>query len=162
MKKPRKINIPLLLFSIALSQSAGVIGSVFTASSIPTWYASLEKPFFNPPNWLFGPVWITLYTLMGISLYLVWNTQRQAKKKDYFPVWLFLLHLVVNAAWSIIFFGAQNLLAGMITIVILLILIVQLIKLFYPIQKNAAFLLIPYLVWVSFATLLNFSLLLLN
>ena len=87
---------------------------------------------------------------------------KTGEKKDYFPVWLFLLHLVVNAAWSIIFFGAQNLLAGMITIVILTILIIQLIKLFYPIQKNAAFLLVPYLVWVSFATLLNFSLLLLN
>ncbi|PIR63241.1 MAG: TspO protein [Candidatus Pacebacteria bacterium CG_4_9_14_3_um_filter_40_12] len=162
MPKKSKTNVPLLLSSILLSQLAGAIGSIFTASSIPTWYATLTKPFFNPPNWLFGPVWITLYTLMGIALYIVWNKANASKKKNYFPVWLFLAHLVINTLWSIIFFGVKDLLAALLTIFLLWGMIFALIKMFYKIEKKAAYLLYPYLAWVSFATLLNAALLLLN
>lgn len=158
----KKIDWKLLLFSIAVSQSAGFLGSFFTASSVRTWYTTLEKPFFNPPNWVFGPVWTTLYTLMGISLYIVWKKVRASKKKDYFPVWFFLAHLVINTLWSIIFFGAKDLLAALLTIFVLWAMIAYLIKRFYSINKTASYLLVPYLAWVSFATLLNAAILFLN
>lgn len=158
----KKINWKLLFFSIVASQSAGIIGSFFTANSIRTWYVTLEKPFFNPPNWVFGPVWTLLYTLMGIALYIIWNKALASKKKNYFAVWLFLAHLVINTLWSIIFFGLKDLLAALITILILWGMIVWLIKLFYAVNKYAAYLLIPYLAWVSFATVLNGAILFLN
>lgn len=158
----KTINWKLLFFSIALSQSAGVIGSFFTANSVRTWYPTLEKPFFNPPSWVFAPVWTTLYTLMGISLYLVWQKTLSSKKGNAFAVWLFLAHLGINALWSIIFFGAKDLLAALITILVLWGMIASLIKLFYRVHKTAGYLLVPYLAWVSFATLLNAAILLLN
>jgi tryptophan-rich sensory protein len=158
----KKTNWKLLVLSIALSQSAGFIGSFFTASSVRTWYPTLEKPFFNPPSWVFAPVWTTLYTLMGISLYLVWHKTRTTKKGNAFAVWLFLAHLGINALWSIVFFGLKDLLAALITILVLWAMIVSLIKLFYPVNKNAAYLLLPYLAWVSFATVLNAAILFLN
>lgn len=158
----KKINWKLLFFSIVISQSAGFIGSFFTANSVRTWYLTLEKPFFNPPSWVFAPVWTTLYTLMGIALYLVWQKTLTSKKGNAFAVWFFLAHLVVNALWSVIFFGAKDLLAALITILVLWGMIAYLIKLFYPVNKNAAYLLLPYLAWVSFATLLNAAILLLN
>lgn len=157
-----KIKRPLLLvFTILISQSAGLIGSVATSPSIPTWYASLAKPSFNPPNWLFGPVWIILYTLMGIALYLVW-VKGYKKKNIKYAVNLFLIHLVVNSLWSIVFFGLHNLGLALVIIIGLWLMIAYLIKLFYKIDKWAAYLLFPYLLWVSFATLLNFSIWQLN
>ena len=160
MFKKTAHSIPKLIASIALCQMAGIIGSVFTASSIPTWYATLEKPFFNPPNWLFGPVWITLYTMMGISFYLIWHTVK-SKKKDKL-IKLFLGHLVLNALWSIVFFGAQQMGVAFIVIGLLWTMIVSLIRGFAPLNKTAAWLLVPYLAWVSFATLLNAALWYLN
>lgn len=157
-----KIKKPaLLIISVILSQLAGIIGSTATISSIPNWYATLNKPFFNPPNWIFAPVWTTLYTLMGIALYLVWL--KGYKNKNIKPaINLFLLHLVLNAGWSLIFFGLQNLTLALIVILILWLMIAKLILMFNKINKYSAYLLVPYLLWVSFATLLNFSLLILN
>lgn len=150
----KKRNIRQLLLSIIACQVAGFVGAAFTFSAIPVWYAGLTKPSFNPPNWIFGPVWTTLYILMGIALSMVW------KKK-----WvrnLFLVHLVVNTAWSIIFFGLHSILGGMVTIIILWGFIVTLVREFYKVNKQASYLLLPYLAWVSFASILNFSLLVLN
>jgi len=156
MKNWLKITI-----SIILCQLAGIVGSFFTVSAIKEWYAFLQKPSFSPPNWLFGPVWVTLYTLMGISLFLIWKKGLDKEKiKNAFN--LFLIHLIFNAAWSIIFFGMRNILGGFIEIIIMLILIIILIKKFYKIEKLAAYLLIPYLIWVSFATFLNLNILILN
>ena len=157
-----KIKKPLLLFvSILLSQLAGVIGSLATTSAISTWYVTLTKPVFNPPNWIFGPVWITLYTLMGIALYLIWSKDRKIPQVKT-AINLFLVHLVVNSAWSIVFFGLKNLGLALVVILVLWLMIVVLIKLFSKLSLWASRLLWPYLLWVSFATLLNFSLWQLN
>lgn len=111
-------NYWILLASILIAQLAGAIGSFFTISAIPTWYAGLTKPFFSPPNWVFGPVWTLLYTLMGISAYLVWRKYRFGKKSSVF--WrVYAAQLVLNALWSIIFFGSKQLGLAFIEILIM-------------------------------------------
>src|SRR3989344_7279950 len=102
-----KLNFPKLIFSIFICQLAGIVGSLFTFSAIPTWYAVLNKPAFSPPNWLFGSVWTTLYALMGISLYRVWINKTKKKEKMEGLVF-FIVQLVLNALWSILFFGIKN------------------------------------------------------
>jgi len=150
-----------LIIFILISQLAGVIGSIFTASAIPTWYAVLNKPSFNPPGWIFGPVWIILYTLMGIASYLIWKKRAKGKLPQMALI-LFFVHLAFNALWSIIFFGLHNLMWAFFEIIILWLMIVVLNVLFYKIDKRATYLLIPYLLWVSFAAFLNFSIWMLN
>ncbi len=148
-----------LIASVFVCQLAGIIGSIFTFSAIPEWYFFLNKPFFSPPNWLFGPAWIMLYTLMGISLYLALeNNLMKNKKATYF----FSGQLVLNALWSIIFFGLRNPLLALIEIVFLWILIALTIKEFYSINKKTAYLLVPYILWVSFAAILNYFIWMLN
>lgn len=146
---------PKLIFSIILAQSAGWIGVIFTISAIPTWYALLNKPSFSPPNWLFGPVWTILYTLIGISLYLIWSNKKGTLK-------LFFFHLFLNAIWSPIFFGAKNLGLAFIVILVMDVTLIIIIRNFYKINKIAGLILIPYLMWISFASLLNFSIWKLN
>lgn len=147
--------------AIFICQIAGIIGSIFTTSSIPTWYAQLNKPWFTPPNWLFGPVWITLYTLMGISLYIIWNKNLEIKKIK-IPLILFFVQLTLNALWSLIFFGLESKFYGFIEIIILWVSIALTIFSFSKISKKAALLLIPYIVWVSIATFLNYYVWILN
>ncbi|MDP3733292.1 MAG: TspO/MBR family protein [Candidatus Daviesbacteria bacterium] len=147
-------DFPKLLFSIGLCLGAGIVGSFFTFSAIPTWYAALAKPSFSPPNWVFGPVWTILYILMGISLYLVW-----LKKKVPNVFWI---QLILNTAWSIIFFGMKNPTLALVDIIALLVAIILTIKSFYKINKLASYLLIPYLAWVSFASILNLMIVVLN
>lgn len=159
MKLPK--SILKLVLSIAVCQGAGLIGTVFTVSSIETWYNLLNQPSFRPPNWLFGPVWIILYTLMGISLYLIWTAG--AKKKEVRgALKLFAVHLALNASWSIVFFGMHNILLSLVNIIALWILIVMVMMKFYTIDKKASLILLPYVAWVSFATILNYSIFLLN
>lgn len=141
--------------SIFLSAAAGGVGSIFTSSSIQSWYQYLNKPSFNPPNWLFGPVWSVLYTLMGIALFLVWQTGFE-KPRTKQAVIFFILHLAVNAGWSWAFFGLHSPLLGICAITALWLMIVISMVMFYPIKKLAAWLLLPYLLWVSFAAVLNF------
>ena len=150
-------KIILLIVSIAICVLAGFIGSLFN-TSIKTWYATLNKPFFNPPNWLFAPVWTALFVLMGISLYLVWTS----KKKTGTAFYLFSAQFVLNILWSFFFFYLQNPLYGFIEIIILWIFILLTILEFKKISKTAAYLMIPYICWVSFAAILNFSLMVLN
>ena len=146
---------------ILLCQMAGIIGSFFTFDSIPGWYAGLVKPEFSPPNWVFGPVWITLYTLMGISAYIVYK--KGFEKKDVkLALGLFGGQLVLNALWSIIFFGFQSPLSALICIIALLLMIISTIVLFWKISRNAALLMVPYVLWVSFASILNHFIWLLN
>ena len=149
-----------LLLLILLCQLAGLIGSVFTFSAIPNWYAGLVKPSFNPPNWLFGPVWTTLYTMMGVALFLIIEKGKGSKKK--IAIKIFTIQLALNALWSIIFFGFKLPGLAFLEIIILWIFIVLSIKKFWPISKTSAYLLIPYLLWVSFASVLNFSIFSLN
>lgn len=150
-----------LIASIFICQLAGVIGSIFTTSAIKDWYVFLLKPTFAPPNWVFAPVWVTLYTMMGISLFLIWKKGLD-KKEINNAFKLFLIHLLVNSLWSVIFFGLRNILGGLIEISILVVLVVIIVTKFYKIDKVAAYLLIPYLFWGIFATFLNFQILRLN
>lgn len=147
------------VISIVVSLSAGAIGGIFTSSAIPTWYATLTKPSFNPPNWLFGPAWTVLYILMGIALYLVWTSDKEKKKITYI---VFFIQLVLNALWSIVFFGAHQTGWAFFEIVLLWLAILATIIAFYRISKPAAYLLIPYILWVTFAAILNFSIWKLN
>jgi translocator protein len=147
--------------SILICESAGIIGSLFTRPAIPGWYAGLTKSPFNPPGWIFGPVWVTLYALMGIAAWLVYEKGkgREGVKK---ALAVFIAQLVLNTLWSIMFFGVHNILAAVTIIVALWILILAAIVLFHRISKPAAWLLAPYLLWVSFAAFLNISLYVLN
>lgn len=154
-------RIGRMFLSIILCQFAGIIGSIFTVSSIPNWYAYLNKASFNPPNWVFGPVWLTLYTLMGIAVFLVWE-KRKTNKKASFALKIFVVQLVINSLWSIIFFGWHQVLLALITILAMWILILFTIIKFWPISRTAGILLVPYLLWVSIATSLNYFVFILN
>ena len=151
------INVLKLLASIILCQLAGIIGSLATVPAIPTWYASLKKPSFSPPNWIFGPVWAGLYTLMGISLFMVWQ-RRAGHPQPKTALFFFFIQLILNALWSVAFFGLRSPLFGLIAIVLLWIAILLTMISFFGISKAAVLLLLPYILWVSFAVLLNFSL----
>jgi tryptophan-rich sensory protein len=151
----------LLVFSVGISHAAGIIGSLFTINAIPTWYASLTLPTFAPPNWIFAPVWLTLYTLMGVALFLVWRKGSWLIDVKW-GVRVFFIQLIINALWSIMFFGLQNPLYGLITIGLLLISIFATMYFFFRSSKVAGFLLVPYLLWVSFASYLNYAILSLN
>ena len=154
-------DIVKLVLSIIFCQAAGGIGSLFTAPAIPTWYASLKKPAFNPPNWLFSPVWITLFLLMGISLYLVWHKGFQTPGVK-FALVVFFIQLALNTLWSILFFGAKTPFFAFLEIILLWCAILLTILLFYKISRPAALLLTPYIAWVSFAAVLNYFLWRLN
>ena len=152
-----KKSLIRLIISILICQLAGFLGSLFTTPSIPTWYASLEKPSFNPPNWLFSPVWITLFVLMGISLYLLLEKSfREQKVKK--ALIFFAIQLVLNVFWSILFFGLKSPLFAFFEIIILWVAISLTIIQSFKISKIASFLLLPYILWVSFAAILNYFL----
>ena len=146
---------------IIVCQLAGAIGSIFTFPSIDTWYSSLQRPSFSPPNWIFGPVWLTLYTLMGISAYLVWkNGWKNREVRN--ALYIFSIQLILNSIWSLLFFGLNDLFLALLEIIVLWIFIVASIFKFYKIDKKAAWLLVPYLLWVSFAMVLNYYFWVLN
>ncbi len=149
-----------LLISVLLCEFVGLAGSIPTFPSIANWYQTLNKPGFTPPNWLFGPAWTTLYALMGISLFLVW--EKRKKKGARLALAIFGLQLTLNFFWSIIFFGLHQPLFAFIEIILLWLAIFITIKKFYPISKTAGLILIPYLAWVSFASVLNFFIAKLN
>lgn len=147
--------------SIVGCELVGVLGTPFTLSAIPTWYAKLNKPFFAPPNWIFAPAWTLLYFLMGISFFLI--LKMDWKKKAVKTAGMFFLaQLALNFLWSPIFFGLRSPFLGLITIAAMWILIIVTMKKFYSLSKLAFYLLIPYLLWVSFATVLNAAILVLN
>lgn len=150
-----------LFTSIVVCQLAGAIGSIFTASAVPTWYAALKKPPFTPPGWVFGPVWITLYLLMGISAFVIWN-KGLSDSRVRVGLTLFIAQLVLNALWSVMFFGLRSPLAGLVNIVALWILVLLTTLYFFKVSVTAGTLLAPYILWVSFAAVLNFSILVLN
>ena len=144
-----------LIVSITICLFAGFLGSFFTIPAIPTWYDTLTKPTFAPPDWLFFPVWTTLFVMMGISLYLVWRRgleDQQVKN----ALFIFVIQLILNVLWSAAFFGLQSPLSGLMEISILWISIAYTIMIFMKISRIAGLLLIPYIIWVSFAAILNF------
>lgn len=153
-------KIIVFLGSIIASCAAGAIGSLATASNIPTWYAALEKPTLNPPNEVFGPVWTVLYVLMGVALALVILEHTKLAKKSAY-CW-FGIQLALNAAWSFVFFGLHMPELGIVVILLLLASILMTIRAFYGIKTAAAWLLLPYIGWVSFATYLTVAIAILN
>lgn len=150
-----------LILSIAAPLLIGFIGSQYTIAEIPGWYAGLQKPTWNPPNWLFGPVWTLLYILMGIAAYLVWKTLPQSAFKKW-GLFLYALQLVLNLLWTYLFFSKHQLGAALIEIVVLWLTIFCTIIAFSKVNKTAAWLLVPYISWVSFATMLNYTIWQLN
>ncbi|MBU2634408.1 MAG: tryptophan-rich sensory protein [Nanoarchaeota archaeon] len=145
------------IISILVCQLAGIIGSIFTVSSVGSWYLELNKPVFNPPSYLFGPVWIFLYFLMGLALYFVW-----VKKDVKNALILFFVHLFLNSLWSVLFFGLKLVFVAFLEIILLWIFILLVMIKFYKFDKRSCYLLIPYILWVSFALILNFSIYILN
>lgn len=155
------MQVVRLLTSIIICEAAGLIGSVFTAPAIGTWYAGLNKPIFNPPNWLFAPVWTLLFLLMGVAAYLVYEKGWSAPGVPRALI-LFAVQLVFNILWSVLFFGMKLPFYAFIEIVILWGLILLNILEFYKISQPAGLILIPYLAWVSFAAALNLAIFRLN
>jgi len=147
--------------AIVICQLAGVLGSLFTYQSMPALYASLQKPLYAPPGWVFGPAWLTLYTLMGISLYLVWAKGLDDKEVKN-AILIFGIQLGLNSIWSPIFFSLKNFMFAFIEILVLWAFIAATIFSFHKISKRAAWLLVPYILWVSFAAMLNYSVWMLN
>ena len=149
----KKILLLKLLVSIALPLGVGAIAGMFTAQSVPEWYAALNRPSFNPPNWIFGPVWTTLYILMGISFFLVWK--QDASKERNQAILIFSLQLLLNFAWSFIFFYFHMIGFALVEIILLWVSIVIMLVFFYKVKPVASYINIPYLLWVTFATILN-------
>jgi len=154
-------NFTRLLVAVVVSQLAGLIGSIFTTPKIATWYAALDKPGFNPPSWIFGPVWTALFLLMGIAAYLVWKKGLDNRGVK-MALAIFVAQLVANVLWSVFFFGQENPGLGFAWILLLWAMIAWTIYEFRKISKTAAYLLVPYILWVSFASILNYSIWQLN
>jgi len=156
-----KADILKLIVSILICQAAGLIGSFFTIPAIPTWYAMLKKPSFNPPNWVFGPVWTTLFVMMGVAVFLVWRKGLNTSQVK-IALSIFGVQLILNTLWSLLFFGLRSPLAGLIEIWVLWIAITLTLVFFLKISLAAGLLLLPYLAWVSFAAILNLAIWRLN
>ena len=147
------MNIPILILCIVIPLAVGGISSFATSSSIKTWFVTLKKPSFNPPNYLFAPVWTLLYILMGVSLYMIWQSPSGDARTN--ALLVFGIQLFLNFAWSFVFFYFRKITLALLDILLLWIAIIIMIILFYGINPTAGLLQIPYLLWVSFATALN-------
>ena len=154
------MNYIKLVISIAIPLFIGFIGSFFTSSSVDTWYKTLKKPDFNPPNWVFSPVWTLLFILIGLSFYIIWKNNFGGKKVLLLNI--FFTQLFANLIWSLFFFGLRSPFLALIDIIVLWLAILVNIIVFYRVSKPAGILLVPYILWVSFAALLNFYLYILN
>ena len=157
----RRIDFIKFAASLGACYLAAFIGSIFTAPEISTWYATLVRPSFAPPDWLFGPVWTALYTMMGVSAYLVWR-EGLADPRVKVAMAVFAIQLAANVSWSAAFFGLRSPLAGLAVIIVLWALIALNIQKFREVSRTAGLLLIPYILWVTFAMVLNFSIWRLN
>lgn len=161
MKRMAASDYARLAVSIALPLLVGFVGSLATSKSVGTWYVNLDKPSFTPPGAVFGPVWTVLYVMMGVSLFLVWQKGLAAPNVK-IGIAVFAVQMALNLLWSFAFFGARSPLAGAVVIVALWCAIVATVLVFARVSQLAAWLLVPYLAWVSFASVLNFSLYVLN
>lgn len=158
--KKRKISDAIVLaIAIIIPLLAGFIGSLYTTPNIAGWYANLSKPTFNPPNYLFGPVWTILFLLMGTASFVIYKQKTKLKTQ---ALKLYFAQLILNTMWSVVFFGAQNPLGGFLVIVALWLEIAYTMDVFYKINKLSGYLFVPYFLWVSFAMILNFSIYILN
>ncbi len=151
------MKILKLTIAILIPLLAGFLGSYFTTPAISTWYVDIIKPELNPPNWIFAPVWTTLYILMGVSFYLILE-----KRKNLLPILIFGIQIILNTTWSFLFFGIQRLDLAFANIILLWISILVMIIIFYRLSKISGYLLFPYIIWVTFAGYLNYAIWMLN
>ena len=156
MSKIKKI-FSLLIF-ILLAFGASAWGGLITNFYKEPWYSSIIKPTFNPPDWIFAPVWITLYLAMSVAIWLIWINPKRSEK----VIYIYFIHLLINGSWSLFFFGLHLILVSLVIIAVIIFLVLWLIKLYYPINKVSAFLMVPYLAWLSYAFFLNFYIFILN
>ncbi|MDD1675533.1 MAG: tryptophan-rich sensory protein [Methanomicrobiales archaeon] len=154
-------NIARGVGAVLLCEAAGILGSLFTAPKIGTWYQSLVLPSFAPPSWIFAPVWITLYFLMGVALFIVLMRGEEGTPITR-PVAVFGVQLFLNVLWSYLFFGLESPLSGLVGIIALWLAIIFTIREFHRVDRLTLYLLVPYLVWVSVAGILNYSIMILN
>ena len=151
-----------IVYCVAICLAVGYLSSNVTQSSINTWYPLIKKPIFNPPNWVFAPVWTMLFIMMGIAAGMVWNKLESNKELVKKGLLFFTIQLLLNALWSYLFFGLNNILLALIEIILLWLIIYETYYIFKQIDKRAGYLLIPYLAWVGFATILTGSIYWLN
>lgn len=150
-----------VIAAILLCEAVGILAAVATQSSVTTWYPTLTKPGFTPPNWLFGPVWTTLYAMMGVAAVLVW-WQRSDDTTSQQALVLFVVQLLLNGGWSFAFFGARSPTLGLVVIAVLWIVLAWTTERFFRIRAAAGWLLVPYLLWVTYAGALNLRIWMLN
>ena len=151
-----------IAIGVIICLAVGYLSGMVTRTSITTWYATLVKPSFNPPNWIFAPVWTSLYVMMGIAAGLIWNQIPSQKEAVTKALQFFAIQLVLNALWSYLFFGMYNLMLATIEVVLLWLMIFETYSQFAKINKTASYLMLPYLAWVSFASVLTASIWWLN
>lgn len=154
------IEFTKLIVSILICELVGIIGSFFTVRGVDGWYRKIKRPSFNPPSWIFGPVWTLLYLMMGVSIYFIWISAGSFNIT--LAIVIFLVQLFLNLIWSLLFFKMHSPKWAFVDIVLMFIAILATIIVFYPISRVAAYLLIPYILWVGFASFLNFSIWKLN
>lgn len=147
--------------AVLACEAVGLIGSIFTAPAVVRWYPALEKPFFNPPAWVFAPTWTLLYAMMGVALYMIWRKKEQGYNVS-LALTLFFTQLFLNGMWSFLFFGLKSLELAVLDILMLWVLIILTVVQFWGIDRRASLLMIPYLAWVSYASILAYAIWRLN
>lgn len=161
MPFPSPHSILKLIVAILVCNGIGSLGALVTITGPGSWYAALEKPFFTPPGWVFAPVWITLFTLMGVALFLIWESGT-GRREVRIALAIFGIQFVINVLWSFLFFGLQSPILALADIILLWLLIAATIAAFYRVRKSAAWLLVPYICWVTLAMALNYGVYVLN
>ncbi len=158
--RSRLVDIVALVLFVALCLGIGALGASVTATSVDTWYAGLVKPSFNPPDEVFGPVWTVLYVLMGVAAWRVWRSADRDTTRG--PLTLFALQLAINLGWTVVFFGLHKIASAVATIVVLDVAVLVTMLAFRAVDRVAALLMLPYVAWVAFATVLNVAIWRLN
>ena len=153
-----KNKIVTFILFLSITFSASLIGALATINFKEPWYSLLNKPVFNPPDWIFAPVWTTLYLMMTAAVWIFWHT----KNKNINTIYIYFIHLIFNTTWSVVFFVFHNMVLALIILIILIALIINLILRFKRVNMFSVYLMIPYLLWCCFALILNSSLLMLN
>ena len=149
--------LSFILFGL-ITYSASVIGGLVTVGFKEPWYSLINKPTFNPPSWVFAPVWTTLYLMMTIAIWLFWHS----RNKDMNTIYIYFIHIIFNTTWSVVFFGLHQILLALFVLIVLILMIIILILRFKRVNIVSYYLMIPYLLWCCYALVLNFSIFLLN
>ena len=153
-----KNKIVTFILFLSITFSASLIGGLATINFKEPWYSLLNKPMFNPPDWIFAPVWTTLYLMMTVAVWIFWHT----KNKNINTIYIYFIHLIFNTTWSLVFFVSHNMVLALIILITLIALIINLILRFKRVNMFSVYLMIPYLLWCCFALILNTSLVILN